>query len=377
VRLSRGFLASAALAAFLALLVGGTLLWVDKENERLRETYLSEHSAELRAALAIKKASLGQAIEALRQDVVFLAQTPPISGIVRASANQGVDPRDKDPYSAWEARLQEIFSAFLRVHPDYFQVRFIGASNEGRELVRVENRDGRIQVIPREALSPEGDQDYFRAGLLLTAGRVHLSGFALNRAGGKIEEPHRPIVRAVTPVFDASGHVFGMVEAEEDMRALFAASLPGLPQGIAGYVADQQGHYLFHPDAKRAFAFEFGDKGNIADDFPVLKQVFESQAQGYLPLQAADHRSGQYVAAERVFFDPSDPSRYLVLAYGMPAAGIEAQAAQIPKPIVATILALAIIAGLSLGLATSHIFPRLRRIAAGNGRVRQEPADQV
>jgi hypothetical protein len=361
----RTALSAGAAIAVLLLLLAATLLWVERENGRLHEAHVSKQRAELRAALEIEKARLRRSVEALCQDAVFLAQTPPVSGIVRASANRkGIDPRDKDSYSTWEARLQEIFFAFLRVHPDRFQVRFIGAANEGRELVRVENRDGRILVAPHQALLAEGDQDFFRAGLLLTSGRVHLSGFALNREGGRIEEPHRPTLRAVTPVFDASGRLFGMVEVEEDVGALFAAPpSSGLPRGTAGYVTDQQGRYLFHPDVRRAFAFELGDKSGIADDFPVLKPLFESQAQGYRPLHATDRGSGQSIAAERVFFDPADPSRFLVLAYGTPAAEIEGHAAQIPKKIVVAILVLTIAAGVMLGLALGPMFSWFRRRA--------------
>ncbi len=360
-----GLCASAALAALL-LLVAAALLWVNRQNEQLNKAYLNERGAGLRAALDIEKARLRLAVEALRRDTAFLAQTPPVSGIVRASANEGIDPRDRDPYSVWEARLQEIFDASLRMHPEYFQARFIGAAAEGRELVRVETRDGRTQAVPHEALQSKGDQDYFRAGLLLTAGRVQLSGFVLNREGGKIEEPYRPVVRAVTPIFDASGRVFGMVEIDEDVSALLAAAASGLPPGILAYVADQQGRYLFHPEPGRAFAFEAGAGGNIADDFPTLKPLFESRPENYLPLHAVHSGGGQYVAAERVFFDPADPSRYLVLAFQMPAAATDGQAPHISNAVVVSLLLLTFIVGALFALALSRIIAPLGRIVAGD-----------
>ncbi|HLY97378.1 MAG TPA: PAS domain S-box protein, partial [Sideroxyarcus sp.] len=376
-RVRVGLSATITIAALL-LLVAGTLLWIDKENERLHETYLSERRGDLGAALHIEKVRLSQAVETLRQDTVFLALTPPVSGMVRASANKGIDPRDKDSYATWEGRLQEIFAAFLRVHPDYLQVRFIAAADDGRELVRVDNRDGRVAVIPHEALQPQGDQDYFRAGLMLTAGRVHLSEFALDRQRGRIEEPHRPTLGAVTPVFDANGRVFGMVVINKDVSAQFASSSAGLPPGILGYIADQQGHYLFHPDARRAFAFESGDNGNITDDFQTLKPMFDPQAQSYLPLHATDDRDGvQYLAAERVFFDASDPSRFLLLVYHIPADVAAGQAAHISKSLIVNTLLLMFVAGVALTLMLRRTFSPLRRItaaareiAAGNRNIR-------
>jgi diguanylate cyclase (GGDEF)-like protein/PAS domain S-box-containing protein len=362
----------------LLLLVAGGVLWIDNENKHLHESYLNERSADIESALHVDQMRLHQSIETLRQDVLFLANTPPVSGIVRASMNNGIDPRDRISYPAWEAQLQQIFSAFLRAHPDYYQARFIGAAGEGREMVRVENRDGRIDVVPHEALQAKGDQDYFRAGLILTVGRVHLSEFTLNQEQGKLEEPHRPMLRAVTTVFDASGRVFGMVVINKDVRPLFASSLDGLPPGVQGYIADQRGHYLAHPDAKRVFTFELGGKENIVDDFPSLKPLFESQTMhNDLPFHAVIDGVGGYLAAERVFFDASDPSRFLLLVFHIPAQMVGKQASGIPLPNVANIVVVMILAGAAFMLMLWRTFSPLRRItiavrqiAAGNRKIR-------
>ncbi|HLP96973.1 MAG TPA: PAS domain S-box protein [Sideroxyarcus sp.] len=360
----------------LLLVAAGGMLWVGEESRRLHEAYLDERSADLEVALHVERARLNQSIDVLRQDVLFLANTPPVSGIVRAAANRGIDPRDQNSYERWEKRLQEIFAAFLRAHPEYYQVRYIGVADNGRELVRVESRDGRIDVMPREALQTKGERDYFKAGLELTAGRVHLSEFNLNQEWGRIEEPRRPSLRAVTPVFDAGGNVFGMLVLHKAVGSLFASAMVGLPPGVEGYIADQQGHYLLHPDEGRAFAFEFGGKDNIADDFPSLKPMFGTQSQNYLPLHAVGS-GGDYIAAERVFFDASQPSRFLLLAYRLPAAVVATQSGDAPLPNIAnTLLVMALISVVFM-LILRHIFAPLKRItgaahdiAAGNRHIR-------
>ncbi|MBI5891245.1 MAG: PAS domain S-box protein [Nitrosomonadales bacterium] len=362
----------------LLLLVAGVLLWVDYQNNRLRDSYMSERSLDLEAALHVDQLRLSQNIETLRKDALFLAATPPVSAIVRAAANNGIDPRDRIPNAVLETQLQEIFAAFLRAHPDYYQASFIGAAGEGLELVRVDNRDGRIEAIPREALQPAGDQEYFRAGLTLTVGRVHLSEFALNRERGQPEAPHRPTLRAVTTVFDAGGRVFGMVVINKDVRPLFSSSLAGLPHGVLGYIADQRGHYLSHPDDGHAFTFEFGNKEEITDDFPSLKPMFEAQSMyNELPFHAVNDGVKGYLAAERVFFDVGDPSRFLLLAYFIPAHMVDKQASGIPLPgFFDMVLAMALV-GAAFMLMLRYTFSPLRRvtaeareIAAGNRQIR-------
>ncbi|MDO8989395.1 MAG: PAS domain S-box protein [Sideroxyarcus sp.] len=363
-RFNVGLSARVTLGVLLLVLAGG-LLWIEKENDKLHAAYLSSRSADLESALHVEQVRLNQSIETLRQDVVFLANTPPISGIVRASANNGLDPRDKNTYATWEARLQDIFAAFLRAHPDYFQVRYIGAAGEGRELVRVENRDGRVEVAPREALQAKGDQDYFRAGLMLTVGRVYLSEFTLNREWGRIEEPSRPTLRAITPVFDASGRVFGMVVINKDARTLFKPLSTDLPPGVRGYVADQQGHYLLHPDAARAFAFEFGSQDKISDDFPSLKPMYESQTkQNELHFHEVTKGESGYLAAERVFFDASDPARFLLLAYHLPGQMLAQQESGIPLPWLLDTILITLLVGAALMLMLRHTFSPLKRITA-------------
>jgi diguanylate cyclase (GGDEF)-like protein/PAS domain S-box-containing protein len=377
VRLGIGLSTRITVAALLLVLAGG-LLWINKENDQLHRSYLSDRSADIETALHVEKVRMGQSIETLRQDVVFLANTPPISGIIRASANYGLDSRDKNSYATWEARLQEIFAAFLRAHPEYYQVRYIGAAGEGMELVRVERRDVRVEAVPHDALQAKGDQDYFRAGLMLTAGRVHLSEFDLSKEHGTIEVPHRPTLRAVTTVFDASGRVFGMVVINKDLRPLFDLSSTGLPPGVRALIADQQGHYLHHPDSERAFEFEFGSAGKITDDFPSLAPLYESQTKlNKLSFHAVSGAESGYLAAERVFFDTSDPSRFLLLAYHVPEQMISRQVTGIPLPSIMQAVFVMLVVGLLFMLVLRRTFAPLSRItaaameiAAGNRGIR-------
>lgn len=349
----------------LLFVVAGGLQWMRNENQRQQEVFLTERSADIEAALEIEQMRIKQNIEALRQDALFLADVPPVSGIMRASANDDVDPRDDNTYASWEARLQEIFVAFLRAHPEYFQLSYVGAADGGKELVRVANNKGRVEAVPHDALRAKGDQGYFKAGLMLGAGRVHLSEFASGQERDLPEGRHRSQLRAVTPVFDPAGRIFGMVVLNRDMRSLFTSLSAGLPSGVLSYIADQRGQYLFHPDEGRALAFGSGTKKNIIDDFPVLKPMFDAQSgQDVLHFQPGQDGSGAYLAAKRVYFDASDPSRYLLLVYQIPARGFGAQFGPDMWPSMAsTLLVMLLVSGLFM-LILRRTFAPLKRIAA-------------
>lgn len=350
----------------LIVLAAATLVWVNRENNRLHQAYLDERSEDIDVALQVENVRLKQSIKTLRQDVVFLANTPPVSGLIRATANHGFDPRDNNPYERWEARLQEIFAAFLAAHPDYFQVRYIGVANGGRELVRVDRNATRIEVTPRVALQAKGIREYFKAGLNRKVGEVYLSEFSLSQEHGKIDEPHRPTLRAVTPVFDMSGNIFGVIVINKDVRPLFASVAEGLPEGVRTYIADHQGNYLFHPDAGRAFSFETGgSRGTIIDDFPLLKSLFGAQGNNFLALTSVSaDTDADHLAAKRVSFDETDPSRFLLLAYHLPADIIKTQSKGLSLPsLLDVLLAMVLVGGIS-ALVVRGAFIPLRRITA-------------
>ena len=69
----------------------------------------------------------------LRGDVLFLAATPPIQGIRRALAADGVDEVGGSNLAQWQERLQHIFLSVAEARPEYFQLRLIGAANNGRD----------------------------------------------------------------------------------------------------------------------------------------------------------------------------------------------------------------------------------------------------
>jgi len=220
---------------FLSVVVAGTATLLLVENSRLRDVYLIERRAHLKKDLEAEKLRLNQTINTLRQDVLFLSNTPPVSGIVRAALNHGYDPRYGNTHQVWAERLQQIFSAFSVAHPDYYQIRYIGLASGGREIVRIDNRAGKIEITPPDRLQAKGDRDYFKAALGLHAGQVYLSEFNLNQELGVIEQPHNPTLLATTPIFTPSGKLFGMVVINVGAGSFLKSAVSDLP-GVQTYI---------------------------------------------------------------------------------------------------------------------------------------------
>ncbi len=360
----------------LAMVVAGTATLLLVENARLRDVYLNERRVHLEHDLETENLRLNQSINTLRQDVLFLSNTPPISGIVRAALNRGFDPRYGNTSKVWEERLQQIFSVFSNAHQGYYQIRYIGMADGGREIVRIDNRAGKIEVTPPARLQAKGDRDYFKATLGLRAGEVYLSDFNLNREGGVIEQPYHPVLRAATPVFTPSGEIFGMVVVNMDVGSLLKSAISDLP-GVQTYITNESGQHLLHPDSRQAFKFELGSKDKITTDFHFIQPMFDSRTPDYLPLQAAATKPGSPLfTARRVYFDPGNPSRFLLLMHYLPAAVVAEQVATIPADtLIDEFMVMLLVGGIAM-LALRRTFSPLKqitlaanRIAAGNNDI--------
>lgn len=167
------------------------------ERAHHREVYINEQNADLEKNLQVEKLRLSQTIDTLRRDVLFLSNIPPVSGIMRATLNRGFDARDSNTRAKWEDRLNEIFSAFSAAHPDYYLISYIGVADGGKELGRVSNRDGRIDVTSPGKLAARGGRDYFNASLELQKGQIWLSEFDLSQDSG---DPPKPTLRRSSPL---------------------------------------------------------------------------------------------------------------------------------------------------------------------------------
>ena len=269
-----------------------------------------------------KTAELQRDIGRLRGDALFLSHIPSVQGIARAGAHRGVDPVDKTTMATWTERLTGIFIAFANTHPEYYQIRLIGVADAGRELVRVESvKEGGAQVTPFTQLQQKGGRDYYLATEKLKAEEVYLSDLNLNREFGKVEIPHRPTLRAATPVYGPDGQLFGMVVINMSTTAMLDKLSGGLDASSRVYVTNQNGDYLVHSDASQTFGFDWGKTYRWQDDLSF---------QGSPPPEPVDAppRLQEWVVSgealhgveRQLHFDPQQPQRYITIRYAVPDA---------------------------------------------------------
>lgn len=199
-------------------------------------------------------------------DIKILSKSPPIRGIVRArGTKKGVDPLDDSTEEVLRSRLTSVFKAFIAEKPTYFQIRFIGKSGDGLEIVRVEKNKGQIIITPKTKLQPKGRASYFEATTKLSPGQTYISPINLNRELGTIAEPHIATIRVGAPVYDFKGNVFGLVVINLNLNSALN-SLVKRDKGL--YIINEDGDFIAHQDPQFNFGFDLGRRHTIVDSFP-------------------------------------------------------------------------------------------------------------
>lgn len=266
-------------------------------------------------------------IESHRKDVLILASTPHVQGILRAQRGDGIDALEKSSYKQWIDGFNNIFHAFMKVNPDYQQVRFI---NElGQELIRMERRGNKIVSIEENQLQNKNSRRYFKETIKLSSGAVYLSEINLNREHGKIVKPYQGSLRAATPVFDNdTNELGGMVVLNLDIDV----SLKRIQQNVKSpgrkiYITNDHGGYLLHPDPDRAYSFDLGQRHRAQEDIPQLSKLYlPGNTDTQLILLPEQTKSRDTVVYTKTKFDPASPERFITVGLTQSYAVIVAEA---------------------------------------------------
>ncbi|WDE04037.1 response regulator [Thalassomonas viridans] len=246
-------------------------------------------------------------------DVLFLSNTPPIMGLVKAKTRG-----DQYDYDLWKERLEQIFAEFIYAKPYYLKIRYIGVADNGRELVNVSSFSRNKPVrVPKAKLRSKASQDYFSATLEKNLGQVYFSDITLNKEYGVVARPYQPVVRAATPIFHPdTGAVFGLVIISVDFNSFIEELNANELSGLALYIANDQGDYIVHPDSGKTFGFELRLRYLMQDEFPQLADVIASNVMDK-DLVNFEHKgilsSGHYARLLLDKFDNQHSLRLLVL----------------------------------------------------------------
>ncbi|WP_164503690.1 PAS domain S-box protein [Pleionea sediminis] len=250
------------LGSFLIASLGLYLVFQYSLNQQLASA-----SEEMTVDLDSRKRILLSRLKDLKSDILFLNSTPPIQGIVRASANNDVDPVDNSSTELWKQRLQTIYKSYLETQEGAYQVRYVGITDEGMELVRVEKTENRIFSYHKNQLQPKAHRDYFNDILQPNRKGIYFSSINLNRENKTLQIPYLPTLRIANRVYDVNGEPFGFVIINFSVIELFQQLSADLNDHQSFYITNATDDFLYHPNNDKSFRFDIGVPYRWTDEF--------------------------------------------------------------------------------------------------------------
>lgn len=291
----------------------------------------------------------------VKDDNLILSKMPPIQGVIRASQNNDIDPRDGSSTEVWKSRLANIFMTMLEARPNYMQIRYIGVAGDGKELVRVDRYGDDIIRVSSHHLQSKGTKPYFKNTVALELGQPYLSDISLNREFGKVSQPQVPTLRIATPIYTQQGKVFGIVIINVSYEDFLTSIRINSNTNRELYVTNADGNYLVHPDKNKEFEFEFGNKKNIYDDYPELIEFRNTKKVKH---SFFSEQKNEYVHYFKLAFDKNNLDRHLGIALTAPKDHILQEAVTIRNRnfVIALVLTI-IVAALTIILSRHFIVP--------------------
>ncbi len=109
----------------------------------------------------------------------------------------------------------------LYAKENYSQIRFVSISNIGKEIVRVDRRNLKVERVEQADLQDKSNESYYKEIIRLDPGKTYLSDFSFNREFGKISYPLEMVIRAAKPVFINNSTPFGFIIINENYTSVF------------------------------------------------------------------------------------------------------------------------------------------------------------
>jgi diguanylate cyclase len=277
-------------------------------------------------------------IDVIAEDAQLLAAIP-ITGNVFNSPDELTAERDKK-------LLADTFTAMMSAHPEYFQVRLIGLSRHGLELVRVDRNGKKFTNVLVGGLHKKGHYPYVVGTLRLARGDIYLSDITINHEKGAHSASNKPTVTVSTPVFSHNGKRLGLIVINIDLNELSRFLKSNLPNNYQLYLSNQSGDFLIHPDATQTFGFDRGKRILIQDSFrSVLFLIHGKDTNVVMNIPAgAQKQGGQVAAFVRLPFGDTVEKRFVILGLSEPLDHITREAASLGRETIQIIFAFSCLA---------------------------------
>ena len=182
-----------AILTIVMIFSAGTIIFFFQRLQMVVENQIAEQVVNSQVLLAKTGGEQIEQIFKMSEDeLIRAAHSFPIQNLLTA-----IEKKDEKQIEIWKTALTSLFIATIESHEFLSQFRFIDSL--GQEIVRVEREKGG-SINPVKILQDKSKEIYFSKAMSMDSNQFYLSSITLNKEFGKIELPHREVIRIAMPV---------------------------------------------------------------------------------------------------------------------------------------------------------------------------------
>ena len=203
--------------------------------------------ADEQRAIEVKKTLIKRSFMSLILDVQNLAEGPDLQEYFTSEEGEPEVFYDNVEH------IEEEFASFAKYQQLYHQIRLLDTT--GQEIVRINYRKGKTELVPQNLLENKADRDYFKTAIALPKGSIYISSFDLNQENGKIDRPFTASIRLAAPVYtqnELQGIVVLNYMAEDLQKQLTESSETTLGKSM---LLNKAGFWLLSPNSEQEWGF--------------------------------------------------------------------------------------------------------------------------
>ena len=331
-------------------------------------------------AVAVNDAGfrLQSIVNTQKNDVLFLASTPPIQGLIRTRLSD-FDEDDQSTHTQWKQRLKSIFHSQLLRKKSYLTIRYI--DKIGKEVIVVSRDKGEIIKHEENQLQDKSNRAYVKNAFKLSSGLVYISEINLNREFGKVTLPHKEVLRTSTPIYDKrNGELAGLlvITAEIGNKLREIQKLAQLKSQNEIFITNDHGGYLLHSDTKKTYGFDLGKRFRIQEDLPQVAKLFlPDDKKMQLILLPEDTNNQKVVNFTKISFDETNAQRFIAVAVIQDLSEIAEQESSVLKDVAAWAIFLTVLAALLTIFLSFRLTRPIKNMTQAVGDFGNERVTQV
>lgn len=246
----------------------------------LRTEAIQKTSSQINHSTDLAWLQLNSDLKKIEKDIQVLANSPEVRDFATNLGNA-------EPLPSTD-RLSALFKAYLKVYPEYFQIRVLDADS-GDELVRVEKKAGRLVQTPMDSLQNKANRDYFTATRSLKPGQFYLSNLDLNQERGKVVVPYTKTIRIGAPLTRGFGENAAILIINVDAGLWLTGLQRYEPDFGRMYLLDDKGGFLIHPDDQLSFLpYKASSDALLSDPDKELLKEFGKDRLELIPMKDHD-----------------------------------------------------------------------------------------